>query len=369
MKILFVSRMFHEVSGGVERMAIMLMNELIARGIGVELVTWDNEGAKAHYELNKSIVWHKLAMGDARKKASWGLRAKRQLALRRLLKSISPDVVIAFQHGPFLTIAVAGIGLSIPMIAAERNAPQRFEHLRAKKWRNLIFQSFRLARRITVQFDQYVTGYPAYLRSRIVSIANPVPRANRVANPGASGGLHYLLSVSRLSYQKNPSVLIRAFAIASKDLPDWSLRLVGGGEDQQVLEQLVRDLGLDRRVEFVGAVRDVESYYATSHLFCLASRWEGFPNAMAEAMAHGLPVVAFGGCAGMSELIEGDKTGKLAKGNDDVEALAEVLVELMRNDDDRVRLGQAALAAMRQYEPKTVFMRWEELFRSLARGA
>lgn len=367
MKILFISRLFHNVSGGVERMAVAMMNEMIARGHDVELMSWDRSGAVIYYPLDTRVAWHKLDIGNANERSSWRVRAQRQMAIRKILKGVRPDVMIGFQNGPFFAAAVAGLGLSIPGISAERNAPHRYDHTQAGRWRNVIFQSFRLAECITVQLDDYVGAYPEYLRSRIVSIPNPVYPAAAHAHPqGEAGKGKVLLSVGRLSYQKNQPVLIEAFAKVADRFPDWKLQIVGSGEAEKDLRQLVTELALEQRVELIGAVKDVEQYYLTSHLFCLPSRWEGFPNALAEAMAHGLPAVGYADCAGVGQLIKHDQTGKLAPGMGSPQTLAESLSTLMADDSARSQMGKAAIKAMGPYTPKVIFDRWETLFRSVA---
>lgn len=364
MKILFVSRLFHDVSGGVERMAIAMMNEFCRRGHTVELLSWDAADARPHYEIDERVVWHKLDLGDANKKAGLGLRLRRQLAIRKLLKRIRPDTMIAFQHGPFLTLATASLGLGIPIIAAERNAPQRFDHLRAGKRRNLIYQTFRLATRITVQMDDYIEVYPAYLRPRIVSIPNPVLPASMTAQPaGADDRAKILLTVGRLSYQKNQTLLIEAFGMLAAAHPAWRLQIVGAGEDEEKLRRQAEQTGFCERIEFIGAVKDVSAFYRRAHLFCLPSRWEGFPNALAEAMAHGLPVIGFAGCAGVGQLIDQGCSGCLAPGNGDAAALAAALAPLMSDDGLRARMGGAAAVSMTRFSPALVFDRWEALFR------
>jgi glycosyltransferase involved in cell wall biosynthesis len=368
MKILFVSRLFHDVSGGVERMAIALMNELCARGHAIELLSWDRNGAETWYPLDTRIVWHRLDMGDAMEKAGWLLRARRQLAIRRFLRRSRPDVMIAFQHGPFLTVTLAALGLGIPMIAAERNAPQRFDHLRAGNRRGIIFQTFRLADRITVQLDNYIGEYPHYLHGRIISIPNSVSPAKEFAKPaGHRGETKRLLSVGRLSYQKNQAVLIEAFARLADSMPDWRLVLVGAGEDEQKLKQLTADKGLGARVEFIGAVKEVERFYLSSHLFCLPSRWEGFPNVLAEAMAQGLPVVGYADCAGVRHIVIDGQTGRLAQGNGSADTLAAALLLLMKDDDSRQSMGAAAATSMRRFAPQAIFDRWETLFQDVSR--
>lgn len=366
MKIMFVNRLFHDVSGGVERMAIVMMNALCARGHTVELLSWDRTHATTYYPLDEHIRWHKLDMGDAGKKAGWRLRMCRQMAIRKVVNQSRPDVVIAFQHGAFLTMAVAMMGLGIPLIAAERNAPQRFDHLRSGKNRNWIFQTFRLADRITVQLDDYIQGYPEYLHERIVSIPNPVEPANQCAKPsGELGRTKRLLTVGRLSYQKNQQVLIDAFARLAPTMPEWRLVIVGAGEDESKLRQQASNSGFADRIEFIGAVKSVENYYQSSHLFCLPSRWEGFPNALAEAMAHGLPSVGFSDCAGVSQLIANDKNGLLADGNGSVDTLAKTLDILMRDDAGRAAMGKSAVADMGAFLPEAIFNKWESLFQEV----
>jgi hypothetical protein len=110
-RILFVSRLFHEISGGVERMAIVLMNELCVRNHAVELLSWDYRDAETYYPLDPRVLWHRLNMGDARDRAGWRLRLHRQVAIRRLLNDRRPDAVIAFS-APFSGVGGTWAGYS-----------------------------------------------------------------------------------------------------------------------------------------------------------------------------------------------------------------------------------------------------------------
>ncbi len=284
---------------------------------------------------------------------------------RRFTMSQKPHIAIAFQHGPFVFAALSLLGLRIPVILAERNAPERFDHTRIGGYRGVIFQSMRLADAIAVQSEKYIHRYPTYLRDRMVVIPNPVFRVDRYCDPDADREERILLSVGRLSYQKNFSVLLRAFATIKDGYPEWRLRIVGEGEERPLLEVLAEELGIKERISFVGCTEDVAAEYCAADLFCLPSRWEGFPNALAEAMAHGLPGVAFKGCAGVDELILPGHNGVLADGNGNTDGLASTLQTMMESRTARVDFGREAKRIVEKYEPEKVFDAWESLFQAV----
>lgn len=362
MKILFVWRKMDQVAGGVERMITALMNDMCQRGHDVSLLTWDQKDANSYYHMDNAITWYCLDMGDPMKKASWGARIKRAPKVRNIINKIRPDVIMCFESGVFISMRLFLMGKNIPIIAAERNAPSRldFSDVRKKK---KIFRILMLANKITVQFDRYRKEYPKHLRSRITAIHNPVKPATCFASPGSNKlKKKILLTVTRLAYQKNNDVLIESFASLSPNFPDWELIIAGTGDDEEHIKSMVRKLGIENKVTLLGAVKDVQSLYISSNLFCLPSRWEGFPNALAEAMAHGLPSVGFSECCGVRDLIQDNKTGLLAKGKENKESLTEALTKLMEDDNKRTKMGEAAIESVTQYHPELIFDQWEKLF-------
>jgi GalNAc-alpha-(1->4)-GalNAc-alpha-(1->3)-diNAcBac-PP-undecaprenol alpha-1,4-N-acetyl-D-galactosaminyltransferase len=360
--LLFVCRMFDQLAGGVERMAVNIMNAMDRRGHEVTLFTWDLAEAEPFYPMRDSIRWHRLDMGHAGRRASNSLRLRRAVKFRRLVESLRPDVVVGFQHGAYLFAQVSLWGLDIPVILAERNAPDRFDHTSEGRYRRLVCQSMRPAAAIAVQFESYIARYPGYLRSRMVVIPNPVYQANGLARPADAKAQRTILTVGRLSYQKNQAALIDAFAMIAVKFPEWRLRVVGEGEERPALEALIKKHGMGERVSMDGATRDVAAEYRAADLFCLPSRWEGFPNTLAEAMAHGLPSVAFRQCAGADELIGDGLSGLLAGGNGDPQTLSVALSVLMGRADARADMGARAVERMRRYDPERVYARWERLF-------
>lgn len=368
MRVMLSCRALEKMAGGVERMILALAGAMLERGHSVSLLTWDKEvDAKPFYEMDPRITWHKLAAGDPAIKAGWHARLKRALKVRRIVASDKPDVIMAFQEGAFIALRFYLLGRRLPIICAERNAPQRFDYLPSGRWRYWYYRAMIFAHVITVQLPSYIKLYPWYLRQKIRVIPNPVFPAMTCATPAtAQNGLKTLLCIARLDYQKNQLVLVDAFALLANRFPDWRLVLAGEGNERKQLEEKIAHYNLTSRILLLGAFKDVASLYVNSHLFCLPSRWEGFPNNLVEAFAHGLPAVGFADCAGINDLIIPQSSGLLASGMNDPTTLADSLAILMADDDARARMGDSARRQVEAYQPERIFDAWEELFKKLA---
>jgi glycosyltransferase involved in cell wall biosynthesis len=363
MRLMFAARAIDRMAGGVERMIITIMNAMVERGHHVDLFTWDQCGADAFYPMSPDIKWHRLDVGDPARKAGPRLLLERTGTIRTLVRQSQPQVIVGFQDGPFLAMRLYCFGLRIPVIAAERNAPTRFYHTRAgKRQRFIYFNAFRLAKSVIIQHENYRRLYPGYLRDRISVIPNPVSPARLAARPDQPDkvGRFHILSVGRLSYQKNYASLIIAFAKIAERFPAWDLKIVGAGEDRPRLEALILERRLSDRISLPGTVTEPGEAYASAHLFCLSSRWEGFPNALAEAQAHGLPAAGYAQCAGVSDLIADGVTGRLAAGNGDSDGLAATLAELMSDGARRVRMGCEARKTVGSFKPEPIMDLWEK---------
>lgn len=345
-------------------MSTSLANEMVQRGHTCHIISLDPENARMHYDLHSAIKWHKISNISAKQKASWAERFSRFSTIRKILKTNKIDVAIGFQDGAFLSLATAALGTHIPVIAAERNSPSRFDFVKEGKFKNLRFNSFRLAQTITVQCSSYIKKYPQYLQRKIKVIPNPVFPADKASEPaGPNKKAKNILSVGRLSFQKNYHVLIEAFSRLERDFPDWNLIIVGDGEEYKKIKTQINRLHLDKKIKLIGYKKNPEKYYSESHLFCLPSRWEGFPNALAEAMAHGLPCVGFQDCSGVSDLINHEKTGLLAEGNDNSKSLEKSLRRLMERPDSRIQIGENAKDSMSRYNPNKIYDMWENFLK------
>jgi glycosyltransferase involved in cell wall biosynthesis len=174
-----------------------------------------------------------------------------------------------------------------------------------------------------------------------------------------------LLAVGRLDAGKDHETLINAFAQIEARTPDWDLRIVGEGMLRPKLEGQIAALGLKQRITLPGAVKDVSREYQNAQLFVVPSRYESFSLTTAEALAHGLPVIAFSDCPGVAHWIGSGENGVLVKPNGSrAQSLASALSPLM--EDEELRSSLAAGSKLpEEYSLERVLDRWEDILRSL----
>jgi GalNAc-alpha-(1->4)-GalNAc-alpha-(1->3)-diNAcBac-PP-undecaprenol alpha-1,4-N-acetyl-D-galactosaminyltransferase len=176
-----------------------------------------------------------------------------------------------------------------------------------------------------------------------------------------------VLAAGRLGKEKGFDLLLHAFAAIAPRLPDWRLAIFGEGPEGPVLRDLSQQLRISDRVVFAGFSRTLHAVMRRSDLFVLSSRFEGMPNALAEAMACGLACVSFDCATGPAELIVHERNGLLAPA-EDVAGLTQSIERLMRDEGLRLRLGSAAQESIRAYSTDFILDRWNAVLTRIAQA-
>src|SRR5262249_25449025 len=152
----------------------------------------------------------------------------------------------------------------------------------------------------------------------------------------------------RLVPSKGFDVLIDSFSRIAARHQEWNLVIAGKGPEQTALDAQVRRLGLGGRVKLAGWFADPSEALGSAGLFVMSSRYEGFPNALLEAMAAGLPVISFDCDSGPSEIIRDNVDGVLVPAGD-VALLERAMERLMSDETERRRLGECARDVVRRF--------------------
>jgi len=343
--------------GGAERMLCFLANELSRRGYTIHIFSWDPPYASSFYEISDDVQWHRLNFcGGVRDKV------RRSIMLYRLLRRYRIKVLIGFVMSGDMTVYAAALASGTRVIAAERNAPSMYYYLYRPFRRWINFNLLRFVNKVIVQNEEFIADYPKYLAEKIVSIPNPVKQPACIACPdGFSGRSKVVLYIGRLEpVQKRPEVLLEAFALVATNYPDWNLVFVGDGISRVHLLARIRELGLASRISIFRTTLDVEPFYMSAQLYVMPSAWEGFPNALAEAMSYGLPAIGFEGSQGVASLLSIEQ-GWLAKGVDSYNELARSLASAFSAPAERVARGISARRITEEFGANEIIDAWENV--------
>jgi glycosyltransferase involved in cell wall biosynthesis len=301
----------------------------------------------------------------------WRVTLKKICALRQLLLTIGPDVVISFLTNVNVLAILARASSGIPLIISERTDPLHDGVLpRALRMARTI--CYRFADALVVQSSTAAERFGALVPgvSRMTVIHNPLP-AELAASPKRAhqqgqGGC--VVAMGRLSREKGFPKLIEAFANALRDESGWELRIWGEGPLREDLQRQVQRLQLSDRVQLCGLTDQPWTALAAGQIFVLSSEYEGFPNAMLEAMALGLSCIAFDCPSGPRELADGGRAALLVP-HGDVAALTAALGELACDPELRRTLGAHAATFVRsQFAQPSVMADWDALIEEVTAG-
>lgn len=346
--------------GGAERNIVALSSALADRGFCVTLLTF-NQLTPDFFRLPDGVVRVRApeVVSSSPRWFNVCAQARLRVATREVILETKPHLVISFIDVVNIAVLAALRGSGIPVIVSER-VDWRLNRLNWR-WRFLRRVLYPEAKRVVVQTQALVQVSKSYWpKWKCLDIANPVPMVRDVQNqrPKLSGH-HNIIAVGRLTYQKGFDLLLRAFA-ANADIANWRLTIVGEGHDRRVLQDQARALAIDHLVDFVGIIDDVMPLLKKSDIFVLSSRFEGFPNALLEAMQCGLPVVAFDCPSGPAEIVRDGVNGLLVQ-RENVQGLSDAMRNLMEDPTLRARLAARASLFEPRFSPEFIFERWENL--------
>ena len=353
-RVVMVVRLFHPWVGGTERQAQKLSKELLARGCRLEVVTgWWYRGTPQREVIDSvpvfrnNTLWEFFGVRGLRKFGGYLYMVSLLWHLWRNRDSYDVIHVHGLNYHTFIA-SIAGRWLGKRTIVKLANSGPASDIEKMRQDRQLFLARYMLPTALRcdlfVALNQMVVqelraaGVPP---AAIVEMANGVetdrmaPRTDyRWGEPGT------IAYVGRLHAQKDITTLLRAFARLLEDYPGLRLQLIGDGPERGDLVGVAERLGISTNVEFTGTVPDTRPWLEGADLLVLPSLAEGLSNALLEAMAAGLPVIA-SEIPGNARVIDHEVNGLLFPPGDD-DALARMMARLVDDDGACRRLGEAA---------------------------
>ena len=308
------------VMGGAERVMATIANELVERGNEVTLVTMKE--AKSAYRLDDRVKFVG-AKGVLDKQS--GIKRKIQLLISGIrgtsfyvkqLKENNPDIVLSFLTNTNLMAIIVNklFERKIPVVISERCDPQSRGRIITKVC-NWIYPKSSC---IICQSNKVLDYFKDIsLRAELVVIPNPI-NDEAITNKVANRRRKVIVGVGRLNKQKNFDLLINSFNLIKHEFPEYNIEIYGQGPEKQHLLDLIKSLGLNERITLMGTRDKVMETIYDSSLYVMSSNFEGFPNALIEAMASGLPVICTDFPTGTAnEIIENGKNGYIVPVGDE----------------------------------------------------
>jgi len=358
-------------NGGAERVSANLANYWAAKGWEVTIVTLSQQSLD-FYELHPAVKRIALELAGDSAGVLTGLwqNRRRVIALRRVLRQTQPDIALGMMATANVLLALAAWNLpALRTIGAERNHPPQLPlgHL----WETLRRYTYRLLNAVTVQTVEGERWLKNHTHAqRVTVIPNAVTWPLSGQEPRISPGALYqserqlLLAVGRLEAQKGFDWLIEAFFNLANKHPDWDLVILGEGSLRATLDKQVRESGLEHRIFLPGRAGNIGEWYENADLYVMSSRFEGFPNTLLEAMAHGLAAVSFDCDTGPRDIIRHELDGLLVPPGD-ISELTVALDRLMSDALTRQHFAERAVDVRERFSMERIVGMWEKLFEEI----
>ena len=357
--------------GGAERAVVTLSRMWVDSGHDVRVLTISSSEHDA-YRLDARVSRAELDLersSSSSAAAIWN-SALRLLRLKREMRRYDPDVIVAFMPTASILSALAAFGTRTKVIGCERTFPPQAplgpvrEFVR--RW------GYGLLDAVVAQTGKSADWLRTNTRARVIkTISNPATwplQQNPPMVPPESvcrPGRQILLAAGRLELEKGFAGLLRVFSDLCGKHPDWDLVIVGEGSLRPEFERFIAARNLTERAFLPGRVGNMADWYSRASIFVLSSIFEGFPNALTEALAYGLPAVSYDCDTGPRDIIRDGIDGVLVP-NGQPQLLADALRRLMRNDEERQRMSQRAPEIRQRLSEELIAQDWRSVFDQLA---
>ncbi len=352
--------------GGLERGTVNLIRQSSST-FAHEVCCLRRKGPLAA-DLPPSVRVHDLGLAGGRDPRAF-------LKLRRLVRSLRPDVVRGGNYESLLYTAAACLGTGIPSVyykggeTQPTSARRHFVERTLARWCRCVIVPSRDLKDYAVR----VVGMPAdrirVIESGVDLSRFPTARATAAEREGLGlpADARVIGTVGRLVPEKDHPTLFEAFLLVRRAVPAARLLVVGDGPLRAELEARSRSLGLADSVSFLGSRGDVPALYRSMDLLVSTSRWEGLSNVLLEAMAAGVPVVATR-AGGTGRVVEDGATGFTADPGD-VPLIADRAIRLLTDASLAARMREAAREKiLREFSISRMSREYESLYESIVAG-
>ncbi len=347
MHIVIVTR--NMSSGGAERVIAQLLTEWSNLKIRCDLILLEKE--PCFYSIAEGVAIHEIGKLSEYSAVN---KLKQYKRIRKLIRKLSPDVVLSMPEEIGIYVIGALLGTGIPVVVSERNDPWVMPY---KKITRLLRRlTYPFAKGIIFQTEQASDFFSDRIKRKGIILPNPLD-ISRIPKPYTGKRSETVVGVGRLVAQKNFRLLIDAFYDFYQKHKEYKLIIYGEGNLRRELEEYSRRLPYGV-VELPGVSDNLLEEIKSASMFVLSSDYEGVPNALIEAMAMGMPVVA-ADCSpgGASALIDNGNNGVIVPVGDKA-AMSAAMNRIADDHDFAVSIAYEAVKIKEKLDSVIVAGEW-----------
>lgn len=379
-------------SGGAEKVFCNMANEMLGKGHHVAGIYCDGEEGKPFYKINANVklfnlyfIGEKIAVPGWRKLAREFLRPFKRMGilnpyakyefglvqgrLENIIVQENPDVIICYDLDSFLLVNRIK-QKQVKCVLMLHSDAETFWHS-IEGHSNWAFSKEEIIKSIAdVDCLQVLLPHDKEFLASRIGCKNIIVIPN-VVQPAVNDKIivkeKIIINIARLDRkQKRQHVLIKAFKQIAAKYPEWQVHLYGAEYTsgyKNELEKQIKRYHLEAQVKLLGTTAGIAQVLRHASIFAFPSAYEGFGMALTEAMAAGLPCVAFRSCIAAEQIIEDNYDGLLCA--DAAAALADELEQLIIDERLRNRLGENAQDSIKKYSAQMIWPQWFDLLKRL----
>ena len=346
--------------GGAQRVLVCLANYFLNKGFNIKILVFKFSNKKI-FNLSKNIKIKNLSVYGESKNIFQKIisNINRIIKLRIEIKKNQSNVIISFLTTSNILTLISAIGLRKKIIVNERNDITKKKLNYSWKLLRIIF--YRFAKKIIVNTPNIKKKIYFFSSKKIIFIPNPTTftfSSKKIKKQ------KIILSIARLTYQKNIEILIKSFSKSIALKKKWKLVIIGEGEEKKKLLKLAKKINVFKSIIFMGVIKKIDIWYKKAGIFILPSRYEGMPNVIIEAMQSKTAIIG-SNIPGIRYFIKNRSNGVIFKNNNE-NSLIKMINLLINNSDLRKNLAKNGKKSISKYNKSNNFFKiWERQLKKI----
>lgn len=347
--------------GGTERAIVNTANLLQQQGHNVRLLVFDKTD-DSFFPIHKDIAVWKADLHFGVIETSNVLTRKMTfvrhvLQLKKMLQTIAAPVIISTDY--VFTIA-ARLALKKNDFKIYSWEHHHFYGLKKNRFWSFLFNNVYPKINGVICLNSREAALYESIGCNTITIPNFIQRAPQQAQLFQNS----ILTIGRLSKAKGSDLIPEIAEAVFKKFPDWSWKIIGEGEEHEVLKKLICERKGESQIEIIKPTTpDISNDYLNASIYVMLSRYECFPMVLLEAMSFGVPCISFDCPTGPAHIIQNGIDGILVE-PENKSAMIEAISRLIEAEEDRKRMGTAAYENIARFAPERLYALWKQLLNS-----